>query len=164
MRINRSCKICGKDFIAIKVTQFFDCRRCFKKDFYLRTKAKIIEKKNSQDNYPIKKCEFCLESSRLNFDPVENPDRFNGWACAKCGVTNRLVWENQNKPNSHQIISNLLITIRTYSQEPSPQEYEPYRLPLTKLEQGNPSVVVMTCETLNIVDIQKNNRRRITFS
>jgi hypothetical protein len=108
MRINRTCKICGDPYKAIKVTQFFCSRKCFKRDYYLRTKSRIQEREQ-HPTYPIKKCGYCLVSSMLNFDPLDSPDMFNAWGCPACGATNKLVWEHQNSPNSYQIISGILI-------------------------------------------------------
>lgn len=162
MRINRTCKVCGKPFVAIKSTQFFCKRKCFKRDYYLRLKSNEQDEKENP-NYPIKKCAFCEKTARLNFDPMENVKKFNAWACPHCHATNELIWEHQNKPNSHQIISNILISIQnTFFTVVS--QTQQYKLPIMRLEQGNPNYVVMTCEKLDIVDIQKKNRKKILFS
>jgi len=165
MRIPRTCKVCGKKFIAIKTTQFFCCRRCFKKDFYQRNKDKNQE--NSENpHYPTKTCLFCEEKSQLDFDPVRNPERFNAWGCPHCGATNKLVWEHQNNSNSYQIISNILISIQSNPitfEQPQPQ-YQPFYLPIMRPGQGNPGILVMTCETLSIADMQKKNRKKLLFS
>ena len=165
MRIKRTCKICGDEFSAIKTTQFFCSRKCFKRDYYLRTKSKIVDTQLNP-TYPIKKCSFCFESARLNFDPMRTPELFNAWGCPHCGATNQLIWEHQNNPNSYQIISKLLISMQLTAPitQQAEIQYQKYQIPIQRLEQGNPSVVVLTCETLNILDIQKKNRKKIVFS
>ena len=70
MEIKRQCKVCGVDFIAIKSTQFFHSRKCFKKDFYSRLKAKKADKEQNPV-YPSKECGFCSKISRLDFDPIK---------------------------------------------------------------------------------------------
>ena len=161
MRIKRTCKVCGDSFSAIKATQFFCRRKCFKRDYYLRMKAKEVD--NVQHpTFPLKKCGFCQVTSMLSFDPLDNPEMFNAWGCPMCGATNKLVWEHQNSPNSYQTISQILASIQM------PQtievQYQTYQIPIQRLGEGNPGVVVMTCETLNILDIQKKNRKKILFS
>lgn len=164
MRIKRTCKICGDTFSAIKVTQFFCRRKCFKRDYYLRTKAKEVEMEQ-KPSYPVKKCGFCQISSRLSFDPLDNPEMFNAWGCPMCGATNKLIWEHQNRSNSYQIISQILVSMSSM-QAPATLavQYQTYQIPVQRLEHGNPSVVVLTCETLNILDIQKKDRKKILFS
>jgi DNA-directed RNA polymerase subunit RPC12/RpoP len=165
MRINRRCKICGKQFYAIKITQFFCCRKCFKKDYYFRTKVKLQEEKQNP-HYPIKKCSFCSEVSKLNFDPTELPQLFDAWACPYCGATNKLIWEYHGNPNSYQAIKSILVSFKTqFSQNMSSScHYQTYQIPIMKLDSGNPSIIVMTCEKLNITDIQRKNRKRLLFS
>jgi hypothetical protein len=163
MRIRRICKICGEPFYAIKTTQFFCCRKCFKKDYYLRQKIRIQEERQKGPIYPIKECGFCLKKAQLNFDPLDKPSLFNAWACPYCGATNKLVWENQNKPNSYQIISEILATIN-FTPVTFQHQYRTYQIPIQRLEQGNPHVIVMACGRTNIMDIQCNGRKKISFS
>ncbi len=163
MRINRTCKICGDQFSAIKRTQLFCKRKCFKRDYYLRMRADQQEEE-SRPNYPTKKCGFCENSSQLNFDPVKSRDKFNAWSCPHCGVTNRLLWDYRDQPNSYQVISRIMITIKRSTPVPAPQVYHVYRLPVPRLEQGNKHVVVMTCETLDILKIRKQDRKKIVFA
>jgi hypothetical protein len=163
MQIKRQCKVCGKEFLAIKTTQFFCCRKCFKRSYYLTTKEKII-KQEQNPSYPIKRCSFCEATSQLNFDPLENPDLFDNWQCPKCGTTNKLIWKYNDNRNSHQIISSILVTFQisaTYNKIP---QYQVYKLPINNLEENNSSIVVMACEMADILDIRKNNRKRILFS
>lgn len=163
MQINRTCKVCPNKFSAIKVTQFFCSRKCFKKDYYLRTKSKI-EDRIQNPTYPIKQCSFCETSSQLSFDPVESPQLFNAWGCPHCGATNRLVWQYGEKANSYQMLKSILITFHSNSVNSERIEPQPYRLPVMRPEHGNAKIVVMTCDIINIVDIQRNNRKKILFS
>jgi hypothetical protein len=101
----------------------------------------------------------------LDFDPIKNPDRFNVWGCPKCGATNNLIWQNQNKPNSYQVISQLLVTVQYEMAHSIPvQQYLPFKLPIMRPEMGNASILVMACETLTMADIQKKNRKKLLFS
>ena len=161
MKLKRTCKICGKPFIAIKITQFVCCRKCFKKSYYEKTKARLQEQEQ-HPNYPIKECSFCEKRAKLNFAPLAYPKLFNAWQCPYCGATNSLIWEHQNNPNSHQIISDILMSMSV--QINTTPQYQTYQLPIMRLEQGNPAFVVMTCESLNILDIQRKNRKKIIFS
>ena len=166
MKMLRRCKICGKEFTAIKSTQFFCSRKRFKKAFYQKTKEHIQEMRNKGPVYPSKECSFCLKTSKLNFDPVDKPKLFDSWGCPYCGATNKLVWENQDKPNSYQIISQILVTIHstTIIQQPCQKVYMTYHLPVNRLDQGNPSFLIMACDKLDIFDIQRKNRKKISFS
>jgi hypothetical protein len=164
MRINRICKICGKPFVAIKSTQFFCCRKCFKRSYYLETKIKLLEKKQNP-KYPRKKCDFCGEYSDLDFDPTKDIQRFDNWRCPHCGVSNEIMWKYQTKTDSYQIISNFIVSIGQQIDINIETKYEVYCLPVRRPEQGNPSIVVMTCDNhMNILDIQKKNRKKILFS
>jgi len=165
MKINRTCKVCGNEFIAIKTTQFFCRRKCFKRDFYLRKKAEIQDE-DQHPSFPIKKCSYCEERSQLTFDPMKDRDKFDSWSCPHCGVTNKLIWEYQNNSNSYQIIGQLIATIKAQTTiiQNTSYQFHTYKLPIPRLEQGNPSIVVMTCEMLSIQDLQRKNRRKITFS
>jgi hypothetical protein len=167
MRIMRKCKICGDEFYAIKETQFFCKRQCFKRDFYRRTRDILLGEERNP-HFPTKKCGYCEKTSKLNFDPVLHPELFSSWECPYCGAPNRLVWKNQNLPNSHQVIGSILAVMKAnYTSqmgENRPPQYQTYKIPILNPENGNPSIVVMTCEILNILDIQKRNRKRIIFS
>lgn len=167
MRIKRKCKICGKDFVAIKVTQFFCSRKCFKKDYYLRTKSRLSEQEHNP-SYPTKKCCFCSEVSKLTFDPIKFPKLFDDWGCPFCGTTNKLVWENFDNPNSRQIISQIIVSFKysssTIMQQPAAQTYRTYQLPIGGLERKDTPIIIMPCERMSIFDIQKKNRKRILFS
>lgn len=167
MHIRRKCKTCGVDFIAIKVTQFFHSRKCFKKEYYLRTRE-ISRQEEQSKKYPTKTCLFCELSSQLNFDPVRSPEKFDAWGCPHCGATNQLVWEHRNHPQSFQVISEILVSIQSIPSIYSviQPQYETYRLPVLKQGLGDSSVIVMTCETLDVAQIQnqKKNKKKLLFS
>lgn len=166
MRMQRRCKICGKEFTAIKTTQFFCCRRCFKKAFYQKTKEHIQEERARGPIYPMKECSFCLKTSKLNFDPVENPKLFDDWECPHCRVTNKLIWENHDNSDSYQVIKEILVSTQSISivQRTQTKVYMTYHIPITPLEKGNQSIIVMPCDRLDIFDIQRKNRKKISFS
>lgn len=111
MKIQRNCKVCETPFLAIKETQQFCERRCFKRDYYLRTRRKMLEEL-ANPTFPKKKCDFCLETSVLDFDPIKFPKLFNNFKCLFCNVSNILVWTHSNNPNSHQIISENISSVR----------------------------------------------------
>lgn len=108
MRIKKLCEICGKDFWAIKTTQIYDTRRCFKRAYYLKNKE-ILQYQKQHPNYPSKTCAFCQERSVLPFDPTMAPILFNKWGCPFCHVTNEIVWKFQDKVNSYQMIASFVM-------------------------------------------------------
>jgi len=163
MRTERICKICGNKFLAIKTTQFFCSRKCFKKDYYVRMKIKELEK-DQNPKYPSKQCGLCGKVSQLDFDPIKNPQKFNAWGCPHCGATNALVWEYQDNPNSHQLINNIIISVQAQVILDTTPQYQIYHLPVNRIEQGNQEIIVMTCEELNILDVQKRDRKKLSFS
>ena len=163
MRISRLCKICGKEFSAIKVTQFFCSRKCFKRDYYLRTRLRIQEQEQNP-HYPIQRCSYCCELSSLNFDPTENPRLFDSWGCPHCGLTNQIMWKYSDNPNSFEIITSILVTFQAQTVFQSNTVSIPFRLPAGNPEKADPNIIVMTCDPLNISDIQKKNRKKILFS
>lgn len=112
MRIQKECKVCKNTFSAIKVTQKFCCRRCFKRDYYLRIKQKEKEEEKNP-SYPDKRCQFCNNMTKLTFDPIKFPKMLSLFRCPDCHVDNTLVWANSSSPNSRQIISSLILTRKT---------------------------------------------------
>ena len=120
MRVNKKCPICGKGFVAIKTTQLYDKRSCFKRAYYVKTKS-ILEDAILHPHFPNKKCSFCLAMGSLNFDPIKFPHLFNSWECGKCGVSNQLVWKYQEKDSSHQIIENIVVSMKIHRLDPIPQ-------------------------------------------
>lgn len=163
MEIERICKECGKKFIAIKTNQFFCCRRCFKKDFYTKTK---IKNQLSCENpkYPLKKCQFCGESFYLDFDPKKHPDKFNNCTCPKCGVSNKVIWRYQNDCNSRISIMNFLVSNKDIYIEKQSIEYKVYHIPINIPEQCSNNIITLSCENIDLLDIHKKNRKKITFS
>lgn len=162
MRIPRKCKTCGVPFIAIKTTQFFHSRSCFKKDFYQRNKDKSQE--GSQNpQYPFKTCLFCEEKSQLDFDPLKSPEAFNAWGCPHCGATNKLIWDHQHDYNSYQVISNILVSMDFSTVNSAPQ-FQTFRLPVLSPGQVNNTILVMSCEPMKVTDMQKGNRKKLLFS
>jgi len=169
MRIKRACKICGDHFAAIKITQFFCSRKCFKRDYYLRTKEKAqVERK--QQKYPTKSCVLCGVVSQLTFDPIESPQDFKTWGCPHCGATNELIWRHQHLLYSRQIIMNMLVTFQSHNETPNvihgggTIELQTYHIPITHPSDGNPSILVLACELMDMLSIQKRNRKKILFS
>ena len=167
MKIDRTCKICGNHFVAIKRTQFFCNRKCFKREYYVRSKNKEGDKAKNP-SYPIKKCSFCEERSSLTFDPMKARDKFDGWECPHCHVSNKLVWEHQKSPNSYQIIKDIMITYQSpsFSLEVSIlTPVEQYRLPVARLEHANnKKLLLLACESMDLIKTQKNGRKKILFS
>lgn len=117
MKISRKCPICNKQFIAIKVTQLYDKRSCFKKSYYAKIKARL-RTEASNPVYPKKECGFCKTISQLNFNPIRYPHLFDSWECPVCGVNNQILWKYQEQNNSYEIIQNLL-TLSNQGEKPS---------------------------------------------
>lgn len=92
MYLERNCKICGEPFVAIKQTQLFCQRRCFKKDYYRRTKGRILELRNRRASYH---CPHCFGMSSLLFDPSINEDAFRGYVCPWCGIPRQVLYDHQ---------------------------------------------------------------------
>ena len=93
MRIKRNCKVCGTEFIAIKSTQLFESRKCFKKDYYLRKKAELAVE-NASPKYPSYYCNICNFKIDLTFDPVKNSDLFENHKCPNCNFTRKHAWQH----------------------------------------------------------------------
>jgi len=90
-------------FSTIKTTQRFCCRKCFKKDYYIRIKRKLKEEKENPV-FPKKICSFCSKITTLVFDPIKFPKLFDSFECPYCMVTNTMIWANSENPNSRQVI------------------------------------------------------------
>ena len=121
MEIRRSCKTCKTSFSAIKTTQLFCSRRCFKRDYYVRTRIRIKEAALNPV-FPKIKCGFCNTLISLNFDPLKSPGLFDSWECPNCGVSNQMIWRHQNQPNSYQVVKSLVMTTSLYAGNyPMPQ-------------------------------------------
>jgi hypothetical protein len=94
MKIGRACKTCEVFFQAIKETQFFCSRKCFRKDYYAR---KRIENKRERP-FPDYGCENCGRRSPLSFDPLKSPLLFEAYECPFCGETRQERWKARNIP------------------------------------------------------------------
>lgn len=115
MQIKRNCKVCGKKFIAIKKTQLYDNRRCFKRAYYLRTKARLQQRALL---FPTKTCGFCNVVQYLKFDPIKVPYLFDSLECLNCGVSNNMIWKYQDRENSREIIQSIITSTKTYHPAP----------------------------------------------
>lgn len=106
----------------------------------------------------------------LDFDPVTHPHEFDHWFCPHCGASNEMIWRNQNKSNSYQIISELLITFQATIEyaadyDAPKKQMEIYRLPVVRPEAVEIATLLLTYGSLiNMKDVRKNNRKRILFS
>jgi len=125
MRIKQTCKICKKPFIAIKVTQRFCKRECFKRDYYLRIKEKL-QKLALHPNYPQKQCSFCSNTVTLPFDPIKSPNLFNDFRCPFCNVPNNMIWQYSALSGSHEMILNILISNKLT--QPETHKFEVFTL------------------------------------
>lgn len=96
MKLKRECKICGKKFTAIKNTQFFCQRKCFKKDYYQRTKLKLAE---IESRTPVFTCILCDHSLKLDFDPIKDEVSFGLFICPNCGVPRRVSLVQEEHPD-----------------------------------------------------------------
>ena len=128
-------------------------------------KIKEDEAGLEEKQYPVKECPFCEKKSTLDFDPVDNPQKFDGWECPHCGASNYLVWTHHNDPNSHQAISQILLTFQqTIGPVVQTNRMEVFRLPVTRPEIENKSILVLACEMLDMIEVRKHSRKKILFS
>lgn len=91
MKFNRNCKVCGTQFVAIKNTQYFCRRKCFKRDYYLRKKAEQ-EYDTAHPKRSVYNCEFCKWAVEVPFDIAKNPEQWETFTCPVCGVPQRVQW------------------------------------------------------------------------
>jgi hypothetical protein len=110
MRIQKICKICQEPFTAIKTTQSFCKRKCFKRDYYLRTKLKQLDE-DAHPVFPSKICSFCTKKFPVPFDPIQFPDLFNDLECPFCHATNVMIWKSMELDNSKQVIITMIASI-----------------------------------------------------
>jgi transcription elongation factor Elf1 len=96
MKLKRKCKICGKSFTAIKNTQFFCQRKCFKKDYYQRTKKKLAE---LEARRPTFTCAVCDTTTKLDFDPIKDEVSFGLLICTNCGIPRRVALKESDNPH-----------------------------------------------------------------
>lgn len=85
--------MCNKDFTAIKTTQLYCSRKCFKKAYYLRKKQEAIEEEARLPKTPEYNCPFCHELYRLSFNPITDPLLYAVHQCPECGVTKQMLWD-----------------------------------------------------------------------
>jgi len=111
MTKERLCQTCGKPYQSKKITHLFCSRRCFKRSYYLRNRAIILEERRNPKR-PLKTCLVCGTLCLLPFDPITNPRAYNDWQCHNCRATNDLIWRWQNSPNSFQVIMQELRTVQ----------------------------------------------------
>ena len=117
MKIERKCKVCKVDFTAIKTTQKYCSRKCFKKDYYLKTKKKKQYELNNPV-YPHKICSYCGKTHELSFDPIVYPKLFNNFTCTNCGVPTELLMKYATEVNSFQKVTQEMFTaLNSYSIE-----------------------------------------------
>lgn len=109
MRILTTCKTCGVPFTAVKETQHYCSRSCFKRSYYKQARE-TLKKELANPKYPKKFCSFCGHETQLTFDPIKNEKAFNDFQCPNCSVTNAMIWKNSGEANSQQIIRNIIIT------------------------------------------------------
>lgn len=93
MRIQRNCKVCHTPFTAIKETQIFCRRACFKRDYYLRKKAET-SKDAANPKFPLYSCGLCETKTQLDFDPIKHLLLFENYKCPNCNVRKRDLWQH----------------------------------------------------------------------
>lgn len=94
MRIARKCKVCDVAFQAIKNTQLFCSRRCFKIDYSRRKKTeKAVE--NARVKVYDYACGICNRRSEMPFNPVKEQQRFAAYICPFCGIPRQTIWTHR---------------------------------------------------------------------
>ncbi len=92
MYVKRNCNTCGREFFAIKDTQHWCQRRCFKRAYYVRIKARNLELARRRPSY---RCPLCQNLSEISFDPIKNEDAFDNLVCPYCGMPHRVILSHQ---------------------------------------------------------------------
>jgi len=100
MEIRKQCKTCGKEFTAIKTTQLFCCRKCFRKDYNDRKREEFL---NRQMKHPAYSCQECGRRCLLDFDPSKNTKMFDKFECPYCGYSPRKGWESRNSAKGRSV-------------------------------------------------------------
>lgn len=77
MKISRICKSCKKDFVAQKTKQWYCSRRCFKQDYFRKSKDK-------PGLFPVFVCEDCGLVTELRIDPVKDEFFWTDFKCPGC--------------------------------------------------------------------------------
>jgi len=76
------CKTCSKEFLPKSEKNVFCSRRCFKREYYHRKRAEeLIENQN-----PSFICTKCGQSTVLDFNPIEESDRWLEFKCPNCNT------------------------------------------------------------------------------
>jgi len=94
MEIQKFCKTCEKEFTAIKTTQYFCSRKCFRKDYHHRKRE---EELNRPFKFPAFHCQECGRRSLLEFDPAKDMELFDAYRCPYCDYSVRYGWEHRHK-------------------------------------------------------------------
>ena len=88
--VELKCQTCQIPFMPVSEKNVFCSRKCFKKAFYHRQKAKELE----ACKFPIFTCPSCGEKIELDFDPVKENYKWLRFTCPKCSVLMVNVSEN----------------------------------------------------------------------
>lgn len=93
MQIERDCEVCGKKFIAIKTTNRYCKRSCFKRAFYIR-KREELKNDTAHPKFPSYSCALCDTKIELTFDPVKFHLLFDNFKCPNCNVRRCDLWKH----------------------------------------------------------------------
>ena len=118
MRVPRRCAVCTTEFLAINRTQLYCKRRCFKKAYYKKTKAKLeaLGKRSA-----VYSCPICDHDTVLSFDPVKQWIEFTMFVCPHCGISRQdvfthrfdLQWDRsfvrENTSTANYVISSAIV-------------------------------------------------------
>jgi len=77
MKIERNCRTCGTKFVAQKLKQWYCSRKCFKKDYFKRSK-------DIKGNFPKFTCEDCGNTIELRIDPITDEYFWTNFKCPFC--------------------------------------------------------------------------------
>lgn len=94
MKIPSKCKVCEKAFVAIKHTQLFCSRKCFKKDYAARKRAEALVE-NARVKQHFYACGVCERRSELGFNPLKSQQQFADYICPFCGIPRQIVWTHR---------------------------------------------------------------------
>lgn len=82
MKIKKICPTCGMEFISKSERNIYCCRQHFKKAYYHRKKAEELhEQKN-----PAFTCPACGQHIILDFDPINEPQKWTEYSCPGCNT------------------------------------------------------------------------------
>lgn len=94
MQIATKCKVCEKPFTAIKHTQLFCCRKCFKKDYAIRKRNEMVVE-NARTKHYIYACALCNHRSEIPFNPMKDQRAAATYICPFCGIPRQTIWEHR---------------------------------------------------------------------